>query len=220
MIHRLAACRRGAALALSALSVALGAASATGCAGAAMPRPEGAIEAYARAAREGDAEALHEMMTTSSQRSMGLEGVRRAVADARAELAAQGAALAAGSHATAQTARVRFGDGERATLALEADGFKVAGADALPAGARSPADALEQLRKGLARRSYAAVLRVLSRESRAAIERDLRGLVEGLERPEGLDVRVQGDRATVQVKGGHLVRLRREEGVWTVEDFD
>ena len=36
--------------------------------------------------------------------------------------------------------------------------------------------ALEQLRRVLARRSYAGLLRVLSRETRDAIERDLRGL--------------------------------------------
>ena len=53
-----------------------------------------------------------------------------------------------------------------------------------------------------------------------ALEDDMRSLVEGLEEPDGLDVEVTGDSAIVNVPGGHLVRLRREGGVWHVEDFD
>ena len=45
-------------------------------------------------------------------------------------------------------------------------------------------------------------------------------VVEGLEQPEGLEVKMAGDSATVQIPGGHEVRLRREAGVWRVEDFD
>jgi hypothetical protein len=63
-------------------------------------------------------------------------------------------------------------------------------------------------------------MRVLSPSTRAAIENDLRSLVLGLERPETLEVRTTGDVATVLVPGGHHVRLRREAGVWRVDDFD
>jgi hypothetical protein len=117
-------------------------------------------------------------------------------------------------------AKLRFPDGEHATLVLEDGAFRVSSADALPAGARTPAQALEQLRKVLARRSYAGLMRVLSKETRSAVERDLRGLVEGLERPDALEVKIQGENATVTVPGGHLVRLHREGSVWTVDDFD
>ena len=54
----------------------------------------------------------------------------------------------------------------------------------------------------------------------SAIEGDLRSLVVGLEHPEGLEVNVAGDAATVQIPGGHEVKLKREAGVWHVEDFD
>ena len=89
----------------------------------------------------------------------------------------------------------------------------------LPAGARTPEQALEQLRRVLARRSFAGLMRVLSPATRSAIEGDLRSLVTGLEHPEGLEVSIVGDSATVQVPGGHEVKLRREAGVWHVEDF-
>ena len=69
-------------------------------------------------------------------------------------------------------------------------------------------------------RSYAGLMRVLTASTRAAIEQDLRSLVEGLERPETLHVEVSGDSATVGVPGGHSVKLKRDGGVWRVEDFD
>jgi hypothetical protein len=72
----------------------------------------------------------------------------------------------------------------------------------------------------LARRSYAGLMRVLSPATRAAIEQDLRALVTGLEKPDTLPVQAAGDSATVSVPGGHHVRLKREGGVWRIDDFD
>jgi hypothetical protein len=63
-------------------------------------------------------------------------------------------------------------------------------------------------------------MRVLSPATRAAVEADLRSLVSGLEKPETLQVQTNGDSATVQVPGGHRVRLKREGGIWRVDDFD
>jgi hypothetical protein len=117
-------------------------------------------------------------------------------------------------------AKVQYADGEEAALALEEGQFRIDAADALPAEARTPVQALGQLRRVLARRSYAGLIRVLSPRTRAAIEEDLRTLVEGLERAEGLDLEVTGDEATAHIPGGHIVRLHREGGVWHVEDFD
>jgi len=64
------------------------------------------------------------------------------------------------------------------------------------------------------------LLGVLSLEHEARSRGDLRSLVEGLENPETLDVKVSGDNAVVVVPGGHQVKLRREAGVWRVQDFD
>jgi hypothetical protein len=191
-----------------------------GCGSTALPDPREAARDYARAARAGDVDALHGMMTERSQRALGKDGVRRSVEDARAELDEQARRLAEPTTRVEQAARVRYGDGEEVVLALEDGAFRISSADALPAGARTPNQALEQLRKVLARRSYAGLMRVLSQETRDAIERDLRGLVEALEHPEALDVKVQGDTASVLLDGGHRVRLRREGGRWSVEDFD
>ena len=115
---------------------------------------------------------------------------------------------------------LRYADGEEAALELRDGKYWVTAAGALPGGARTPEEALDQLRRVLARRSYAGLMRVLTPATRAAVEGDLRALVEGLERPGTLPVQVSGDGATVGVPGGHQVKLRREAGVWRVEDWD
>jgi hypothetical protein len=72
----------------------------------------------------------------------------------------------------------------------------------------------------VARRSYAGLVRILTPSARASLEQDLRGLVTGLERPDTLPVETRGDEASASVPGGHHVKLKREGGLWRVEDFD
>lgn len=191
-----------------------------GCVRESMPDPQQAARAYAVAAARGDADALYEMLDEAGQRNLSRDDVRRMVSDQRAELADQAKSIQAPDTQVKATANVRYEDGELSSLDLQGGRFKVASADALPAGAKSPAQAIEQLRRVLARRSYAGFMRVLSRQTRSAIENDLRSLVEGLEHPEELDVDQSGETATVHVPGGHVVRLRREAGTWRIDDLD
>jgi hypothetical protein len=216
-LHRLHRSHRWLALALALPVLGCG----LGCGVARLPDPRGAVSAYAEAAARGDADAIYEMMSDKGRRALSRDEVRRMVADEKAELTDQSKAVTSAGVVVRARARVRFADGEDATLVVDDTGeFRIATADALPAGARTPEQALEQLRRVLARRSYAGLMRVLSPATRSAIESDLRGLVIGLDHPEGLEVNVAGDAATVQIPGGHEVKLRREAGVWHVEDFD
>jgi hypothetical protein len=191
-----------------------------GCASGRVPDPHDAARVYAEAASRGDAEALYAMMTTASQQARSKGELTQMIADERAELAEQGKALAAPDVRVEATARLRYADGEEAALELRRGRYWVTAAGALPGGARTPEEALEQLRRVLARRSYAGLLRVLSPATRIAIENDLRTLVDGLTEPAGLPVQMTGDTAAVQVPGGHLVKLKREAGLWRVENFD
>jgi hypothetical protein len=204
------------------LALALLALLPAACASSTIPPPEEAIQAYAAAAQKGDADAIYDMLSEKSRRALSREEVRKMVAEERKELAEQAKALDSPDLAAKvkTRARVRYPDGEDASLELEDNAFRISAADALPAGARTPEQALEQLRRVLARRSYAGLMRVLTPATRSAIESDLRSLVEGLEHPEGLEVQITGDTATVEVPGGHEVKLRREGGVWRVDDFD
>jgi hypothetical protein len=203
-----------------ALALACIATVAIGCGGSRVPDPHVAASAYAEAAERGDADALYAMMTEAARKGRSLDDTRAAVNGEKEELAEQGRAIASKDARVEATARLRFADGEEAALDLREGVFAVTAAGAIPGGGRTPEEALDQLRRVLARRSYAGLMRVLSPATRAAIEDDLRGLVNGLDRPETLPVTLAGDSATIAVPGGHHVKLKRENGVWRVEDFD
>lgn len=190
------------------------------CTGHAVPDPRSAADEYATAAAKGDADAIYEMMTTSAQKSRSREDVRRLVKEQRGELAEQAKLVTAPDARVEATARLRYEDGEEAQLELSGGRFWITSSGALPGGSRTPEQALDQLRRVLARRSYAGLMRVVTPATRAAIEQDLRSLVSGLERPETLHVQVNGDGAVVTVPGGHTVKLKRDGGVWRVDDFD
>ncbi len=191
-----------------------------GCAARPLPDPRDAARAYAAAAARGDGAALYAMMSSDSRKARSEAEVKAIVGGEKPELAEQGQELLAPDLRVAATARVRYPDGEEAALELAHGRYWVTAAGALPGGGRTPEEALEQLRRVLARRSYDGLLRVLSAETRAAVENDLRAIVEGLGEPTALPVKIDGDAATVGVPGGHQVKLRRQEGVWRVEDFD
>jgi hypothetical protein len=182
--------------------------------------PAPAVRAYADALHRGDGRALYAMMSERSRRELRPEDVDRMLQEERPELEAQGKAITGAYADLRANAVVRYPDGESATLELENGRFRVSSADGLPPLARTPEQALEQLRKALARRSYSALLYALSPTTQNAIESDLRALVLGLTHPDGLDVQVSGDIAQVRIPGGHVVRLRRDGGIWRVEDFD
>jgi hypothetical protein len=209
------------ALAAVAVAVSLAApATLEGCASSSVPDPRAAAAAYAQAAAKADGPAIYSMLSTSSRQAHSEGDVQRMVGDERSELADQSRELARSDVRVAATARLRFADGEEAALELRDGRYWITAAGALPGGARTPEEALDQLRRVLARRSYAGLMRVLSPATRTSIENDLRGLVEGLDAPDTLPVQVTGDSAVVNVPGGHVVKLRRDGGVWRVDDFD
>ncbi|MCC6664308.1 MAG: hypothetical protein IT375_11220 [Polyangiaceae bacterium] len=191
-----------------------------GCGGHGLPDPKVTAAEYAARVEKGDADAVYAMLSTEAQRAHGKEGVRRMVKESQLELTRTARAVAAAGTKVEMQATVRYADGEQASLDVEDGSFRVGSAGALPLGARTPAQALSELRQALARRSYGGVLRVLSSESKSAVENDMKSLVQGLEQPETLDVKITGDRAEVQVPGGHSVKLKREAGFWRIEDFD
>jgi len=199
---------------------AAGVLALTGCASSSVPDPRAAAAAYAQAAAKADGPAIYSMLSQSSRQAHSADDVVRMVGDERSELADQSRELTRSDVRATATARLRFADGEEAALELREGRYWITAAGALPGGARTPEEALDQLRRVLARRSYAGLMRVLSPGTRTSIENDLRGLVEGLDAPATLPVQVTGDSAVVNVPGGHLVKLRREGGVWRVDDFD
>jgi hypothetical protein len=203
---------------LAALTLATFA--AWGCAAPSVPDPRVAGAEFAAAAARGDGDAIYAMMTSRARKALSSDDVKRLVQAERPELTDEAQALLSKDlHVTAR-ARLRFADGEEVALDLAGGRFRIQSAGTVPGGGATPEEALDELRRVIARRSYAGLLRVLSPAARAALEQDLRALVSGLERPDTLRVEVHGDDATAEVPGGHRVKLKREGGVWHIEDFD
>lgn len=202
------------------LRLALTAGLVIGCAERRLPDPKFVAARYAEAARAGDSDRIYALLSREAQRDYGRQGTRALVEQAKGELARQGAALLSPGSRVQASAEIRFEDGESALFDLEDGVFRLSSLGTVPSRPRSPSEALGDFRRALARRSYPALLGVLSSETRGALETDLKSLVEGLENPDTLDVKVSGDNAVVNVPGGHQVKLRREAGVWHVLDFD
>ena len=207
-------------LATKLAAAALGLGALTACRDRSVPDPRDAAAVYASAAARGDANAIYSMMTSSAKRALSADDLRRIIGDERAELAEQATAITSKDARLEARARLRFGDGEEVALDLLGGRFLVASAGTIPGGAATPEEALDELRRVVARRSYAGLVRILTPSARASLEQDLRGLVTGLERPDTLPVETRGDEASASVPGGHHVKLKREGGLWRVEDFD
>jgi hypothetical protein len=193
---------------------------ALGCASQRIPDPKVTARAYASAAERGDADAIYALLTPEGRRALGPAGTKQLVQESKSELGRTARAIRSNDARVEASAETRFSDGESATLVLENGRFYVDAASLLPARPRSPSQALAGLRRALARRSYPALMAVMSGDSRGALESDVGALVDALEHPETLDIQVNGDAAEVQVPSGHRVLLKREAGVWRVLDFD
>jgi hypothetical protein len=191
-----------------------------GCATTTVPDPALAVQRYLSASRCGDADQLYDLMTTRAQRESSRAETRNTVRAQSEELRQRALSLARNESSLTAHANLRFQDGDEASLTLHDGRYWVNNAANLPGGAQSPAQALREFRAVVVRRSYTGLLRMLTAATRKAVENDLRSLVAGLLHPETLDLRPQGDSAVVNVPGGHLVKLRRENGAWFVEDFE
>jgi hypothetical protein len=170
--------------------------------------------------RRNDAKAVHALLDADARAAVSVEEVRAWLEESRPALQARARAWNAASSRVVTRARVRYPDGESAELTLEDGRFKVDSAAALPATAHTPEQALVQLRRALAARSYPALSRVLTQQSASALEQQLSGLVQSLERPEALAIEIEGNRATLLTVTGHRVELELQDGVWKVRDFE
>lgn len=204
----------------SLATVAAGSGILSGCASQHVPDPKVTARAYASAAKRGDADAIYALLTPEGQRALGPAGTKQLVAESKSELSRTAEAIQSNDARVDARAEARFSDGESATLVLENGRFFVDAASLLPARPRTPSQALSGLRRALARRSYPALMALMSGDSQGALESDLGALVSGLEHPETLDIQVNGDSAEVQLPTGHRVVLKREAGIWRVLDFD
>lgn len=190
------------------------------CAPKPLPDPRLTARRWVDAIQAGDADATYALLTDTARRQHGRDGVARLLTADRRELLSLGQAAMASTAVLATRADVRFGGDRTARVVLEEGRFRVAAAAALPVGAESPRDALRELREVLVQRSFAGLLRVLTRQSAESLDGGLEDLIEALAEPSTAQIDVEGRRATARLPGGHSITLEHEDGIWRVKEFD
>ena len=183
--------------------------------------PSRALRTYASALSSGDGAGAWALLDEDARRGRTEEEHRALLVQNAAELRDQGAAIerAAGSDAVEARARVPLASGETVVLVLEDGRWRIDGGILDAAGLGTPRDAVAALRRALMRRDLAGVERVLSRQTRAEWEEEVRRVVESTSDVDDLEVEIQGNRARVRTTGGGSIELVRESGEWRVVDI-
>jgi hypothetical protein len=192
--------------------------AACGGAPARVPDPHVTARTFAAAAAEGDVDAAYAQLDPGLRASLTRDAFAAQLADNRAELQELAATLARVSPAQHAEAEVELLDGERVLLVLEDGQWRIASAVLDAQTLDTPEGAVLALRNALQRQSLPALLRVLSRERRAAWLAAFEQSLERTSDPLALEVEVQGDHAVVHLVGGGEIQLKLEAGRWRVWD--
>lgn len=182
--------------------------------------PSGRILAYADALERGDAERAWALLDEDARRGRSRTEHAALMRQNEAELREQGEALerAAGSDAVEARAHVTLASGETVVLVLEDGRWRIDGGVLDAYGMGTPRDAVAAFRRALMRRDLNGIERVLSRQTRAEWEEEVRRVIDSTADPDDLEVEIQGNRARVRTTGGGSVELVRESGEWRVVD--
>lgn len=182
--------------------------------------PARTVERYAGALSRGDAPAAWALLDEEARRGRSEAEHAGLMATNATELREQGEALARAARPERMEAqaRVHLSSGEAIVLVLEEGGWRIDGGVLDAAGLATPLDAVAAFRRALMRRDLPGLERVLSRQTRAEWEEEIRRLVEGTEDADDLEVEIQGARARVRTTGGGSIELVRESGEWRVVD--
>lgn len=115
-------------------------------------------------------------------------------------------------------AQVELADGEQVVVRLERGAWRIEGGVLDAQALSTPLDTVAELRRALQRQSLPALLRVLSRERRAAWLAAFERSAQQTADPLDLRVEVHGDEAVVHLTGGGEIQLKKEAGRWQIWD--
>jgi hypothetical protein len=192
--------------------------AACGGASRAVADPAATVRAFAEASRAGDVEAVYALLDEATRARLGLDELRASFEESPDEARAAAERLAEPSAQPTTRAAVELASGEALALVLEDGGFRLAGGFLDAVSPATPEDAVAALRHALLRRSLPALLRILSRDTRADLEAEMDRLLDATGDELDLEVETAGDRATIRLGDGRVLELAREAGEWRVVD--
>lgn len=214
-----------------ALSCALGA-----CSGGVEARtPEQALAGFARALRDGDANAAYALTSASYRRRVSRAQFEQWMRASPDEMQRVAEALEHPAGPAEEEAIVSVGEHEHVRLVHDPAGWRVASDVVDYYGQSTPRDALRSFVRAIERRRWDVVLRLVPAADREGMTEDsLRERWEGEGREEierlreGIRAALDAD-APIEASGDHAVmpwgeryraQLVREDGVWRIEDPD
>ncbi len=191
----------------------------SGCGGAQTPDPSAALARYTAAAENADSAAVYELLSRDARTRYTREDIAALLSGDAVELQERGKSLTSAGATVEIEAELRLTNGQVAALRLEDGRYRVVSAQALPAVATSPVQALSRLRAAVDERDYRALIGLLTAEARTAVEQQRSILLDELDQPSSLSIEVDGDRARVTLPSGREINLKREDGSWRFDDL-
>jgi len=208
----------------------------TGCGGAAAAQsPDDVVAAFARSLRAGRTAEAWALMSAAYRRRVSEAEFVRHLAENPGEAREAAEALAHPDGRATQRAELALADGDRVVLVRDDDDWRIATNLADFYDQSTPRAALRSFVRAMERERYDVVLRFVpdadregmtearmreafSVEGRDETARLLAALRAGLDAP----LEEIGDHATLRYgeDGRRVARLRREDGLWKIEDPD
>ncbi|HMI93380.1 MAG TPA: hypothetical protein VK509_18540 [Polyangiales bacterium] len=195
-------------------------AAAVGCGGGAarVPDPSQPVTQLARAIERDRPDDAYALLDPRLRAQLSRQRFTALWKDNRGELRELAHKLARRELATDARARVELEDGEQVAVVLQDGGWRVEGGVLDAQALSAPLDTVAELRRALQRQSLPALLRVLSRERRAAWMATFERSAQQTADPLDLRVEVHGDEAIVHLTGGGEIHLKKEAGRWQIWD--
>lgn len=189
-----------------------------GCAARKVPEPHDALRAYHRALEQQDADALYALLTADARSRVTRQEVARFVDEQRDELLERSRRLSDEQALVSQHAELFLSDGQRAELELEEGQFRLTSGVGLPAAALDPLDAVRALRAAVMSRDFDRARSALSHRASERLQAFFSSLELALADAEWGVLEVRGQHAELSLPSGRSVQLRKEEGIWKVEE--
>lgn len=201
------------------LGLWLAAFGASGCAAVGAQGPRDVLSRARVASREHNYPALYALLPESARRAESLAQFAARMRTQERELTEFGDAVEQSLRARSPAVDVPSREGGAATAVEDAgEGWRVGSSGLGDGAARTPAAALQGLRRALERGSLPALLRLLSSRARGALLADLAVLLDGVTDPAPLAANNLNQRELLLPDGRRLV-LILENSQWRIHDL-
>ena len=192
-----------------------------GCGAAQQSGPQGTLRQYIDAINANQPAAAYALMDESVRRQMTLSEFVARWKSVQPELREQAAQLRETlAKPIKARAQLTYPTGTRATLLLDDSRWQLDEGIAVTVATATPIDALRAFVRAVEQRSYDAVVKLLAKQVRENIERDIGERLSKLKQSLNQEIEVTGNRARLQYDPRYKIELTNEDGQWKVMDFD